>query len=250
MTNKWNTFLRKNGGYGLSMPTLSKLYKIYRDRENQVLIKTPIPIINVRRGTCLVRGKSHTENNSNKRFFGYYGLSHNRKNFCKSKKFVTKYAKAGFEYIKVAKDLKLVDMPYANMVWKSGVECEQSKQIAKAMYRYCSGPVISPIVIQLGLVKVVSAIFESVLGGDVLDGVRDPELREIIRIGLGAFEPGNPDYVLAKLVCEMGFQGWVRRESVLRVSDVDELFICNLQKLTDQGVLVQDGQCNLDQCDG
>ena len=65
--------------------------------------------------TCLIRGSSDYDKMTPTRWFGYYGLEKDIDKFCSSKKFVTKYAKKGYQYYKVKESLHLLTMPYISL---------------------------------------------------------------------------------------------------------------------------------------
>jgi hypothetical protein len=59
--------------------------------------------------------------------------------------------------------------------------------------------------------------------------------------------PDNPDYIMAKIICELGFSGWVREANDETYYSSDEIFICNITDLEPE-YLIQSEECKLSNC--
>jgi len=199
-------------------------------------------------GTCLVRGKSNSDDRTAKRWYGYYGFERDIAKFCQSKDFVSKYASGGYQYHMVQRPLPLLTFPYISLEMFSEQDLINALNLARELLSFVkmSGDYLR-VVADFGQKRVLRDVL-GVLVPYYEDIVteRFPEL-ETLQEELGPPD-SNPDYVFAKLICEMGFRGWVRVANSESFVNSDEIFVCDIGKMIGEGYLVDSVECELAKC--
>ena len=198
-------------------------------------------------GTCLVRGKSRNDTRSKKRFFAYYGEKKDIALFMNAKKFVTQYAHMGeYQYFHVDKNLLLLDVPYLHVEF-SKKKAFRAIKLAFRLMKYVH------LMLQ-NHHEWYGCIYDAI-GIEYLDEGTDYGHNANIYIdSINAFMKTvtqehnsclNPDYKFANLICNIGLHGWCRKSSDKKTNSSDEVFLCNIDILQEQGYLSENSECNL-----
>lgn len=208
-----------------------------------------LPTTILTQNTCLLRGKSKSDSAiKKKRWFGYFGSERNIERFCISKNFVSKYAHSGFEYYNVTKNIHLLSLPYIPLYEYTEQDFHKALDICIALVDYIN-EVESPIVKQYGKKRVIQDILAVIFTEDDV-----PEQYTVImerlknlkdKVGYNEY---NPDYTFAALICEIGFDGWLRYASSEDISAGDEVFFCDIEKMKSEGYVEENNVCNLSNC--
>lgn len=200
----------------------------------------------ITKGTCLVRGKSSSDKLTKKRYFGYFGEERDIEKFCRSKKFVSRYAKENiFEYYKIVKNVILIKLPYTSLEMYTDEELQLAVDIATQLIGYVDTlKKESETVSKYGYNETVSAIFDVLLPFS-------EDLPDILaRLHESVYTPltTNPDTIFSDLVCELGFKGWVRQANFDTYTSSDEILLCDIDEM--RGYVSETRECNLSTCEG
>lgn len=202
----------------------------------------------ITKGTCLIRGESTSDSKSKKRFFGYYGEEKDIAKFCKSKDFVSRYAKNDvYQYHRVDKNILLMKLPYISL----GIYTDEELELAIDMATQFIGYVDllkdkSDTVNHYGYEETITAIFNVLL--PFLDDDEITDVLANIRSRFSVETTINPDTIFSDLVCELGFKGWVRQAVFNKYTPSDELFMCNIDEMEEDGFISESEECNLGEC--
>jgi hypothetical protein len=207
------------------------------------------------KNTCLVRAAVVNDTKSTKRFFAFYGLSRKKSNYAQSKKFIKNYASIlnTYEFHKTLKPLRLLNVPYLVISIYNEKEALRGFVLAYRLIKYLKQNSDLDIIKQYGFEKIASSVVNAI----GLTMVGEDEFGEDIKLcrtkinQLIDYEHlvfhENPDYLFAKLICELDFNGWIRRGSDKVHTQADEVFVCNIKSLEKNGFIGQTEECNLDE---
>lgn len=194
--------------------------------------------------TCLIHGVEDRDATTQQRWFAYYGAD--RARFRKSFEFAYQYT-AGqrpIQFWKVLRPLPLLFIPYVQL----GEATSHEENLAQIMVLHIIRFLESfgerlPVVQQQGLETCIHSVFDGILGVTEADSL----LAALQKYRPPARMAQNPDFVLADVLCAMGFSGWVRLNSAEQdtYSPANEIFVCNLENLVRQGFLAESSDCDL-----
>jgi len=205
--------------------------------------------------TCLIRGASSSDQRTRKRWFGYYGNSHDVLKYCKSKQFVSRYGLNGFQFYKVVQALALLRIPYIQALEFGDVEMLEALQVAQLCYNYIltHNASESPCIARFGseiLLQDVYALLLDYLDPKDVARVCNPKSelwvfynnakQAAVRYILTA---RNPDYSFAMLISELGYHGWLRQANYAQHWAGDELFINDIVAMA--GYMEECAACEL-----
>jgi hypothetical protein len=213
----------------------------------------PLPVTVVPPNTCLIRAASVADEKTTKRFFAFYGTGRNMESYSESKAFIRPYAsKSGkYEYHKVLKPIILLDLPYLNLLEFTPKEATKGVIIGYRLMDYLRQHEASAVVKQFGLSMICQLVFQAIGLTFVEDNELEPDMAKCMdkmRSWMGTMQvfPNNPDYGLARVVCELGLAGWLRRGTERRHTAPDEVFLCDIDKTAEDGYIAERADCNLD----
>lgn len=195
-------------------------------------------------GTCLIHGVEEQDATTQHRWFSYYGSD--RAHFRKSFEFAYQYT-AGqrpIQFWKVLRPLPLLFIPYIQIGEATANEENLAQVTVWHIIRFLEqfGDRL-PTVQKRGLATCIHSVFDGILG----DTEAERLMPELQKYRPPARRPENPDFVLADVLCDLGFPGWIRlhTEEDDAHSPANEIFICNLSNLVRRGILSESPDCDL-----
>lgn len=200
---------------------------------------------------CLVRGKEVDDAHTRYRWFAYFGAKYNPSKYQRALKFATMYAgDRGLEFYRTKKRIHLLVLPYLQTTG----EDERDNQAAETMAVIVANALVSLVLQQKtslavvdrhGLSKVVANVFDA-----LVSFVDDPRFEnstvQTAYKNKGQSDP-NPDFVFAQLICELGYDGWIRTANLAtkEYADSDEVMFCDIHRLEKQGFVTPCQPCDV-----
>jgi len=200
-----------------------------------------IKIISV--DTCLIHGVSESDEKTNKRWFAYFGQD--IKNFQQSYDFAYRYSGGHrpMEFWRIRKPLQLLYIPYLVLLENTDEEEDIAQTTAWHLIQLIvQNYNVLQVVKTYGQHECIRQVMDGILGRTIEEDTLIPELKPYY--DLPDTNGQNPDYILSKVLCELGFNGWVRLGNQKTYTSGDEIFVCNIRDMQKGGYMEPCGKCD------